>query len=476
MKEGRAKRRDRVALYVFWDALSSTTAWTLFYFFRKAYLEPLKFGYEVPLEGDESLYQAWVFIPLFWVGIYALGGNYSRIYRRNRTQEVGKTLILSVIGVTILFFLFVLDDEVASYHHYYISYAALLLLHSFLNFPPRLILTSRTVKRIHDRRLGFKTLLIGGDEKAKGIYDELENLEQSQGNIFVGYLSLNGESELAMEGVLPHKGRIDEVGRIIEEEGVEEVILALESSEHREIEKVLGKLEDRDVIVKVIPDLYDIISGTVKMSSILGAPLIEIDQGLMPEWQRTIKRGMDLFVSAFALILLSPAFLIIAILIKGSSKGPVIYSQERIGMHDRPFRIFKFRTMVKDAEKDGPSLSSKNDPRVTPIGRFLRRTRLDELPNFINVLKGDMALVGPRPERRYFIDRIVEKAPYYKRLLKVKPGITSWGMVKFGYAENVDEMIERSKYDLLYLENMSLAVDLKIMIHTVLTVLKGKGK
>ena len=153
----------------------------------------------------------------------------------------------------------------------------------------------------------------------------------------------------------------------------------------------------------------------------------------------------------------------------------VFFSQERIGYRGRPFRIYKFRTMYVDAEERGPLLASENDRRITPFGRVMRKYRLDELPQFWNVLKGDMSLVGPRPERKYFIDRIVRKAPYYYLLHNVRPGITSLGMVKYGYAENVEQMVERLKYDILYYENMSLLLDLTILIYTVKTVFTGKG-
>ncbi|MFM7726842.1 MAG: sugar transferase, partial [Flavobacteriales bacterium] len=185
---------------------------------------------------------------------------------------------------------------------------------------------------------------------------------------------------------------------------------------------------------------------------------------------------LDIGVSVFALLFLFPFLLLIAIAIKLSSTGPILYSQERIGKHGKPFRIFKFRTMVSNAESNGPQLSSSHDNRVTRVGRFLRKTRVDELPQFYNVLKGEMSLVGPRPERRYFIDLIMERAPHYSHLHRVRPGITSWGQVKYGYAENVDQMIQRLKYDVLYIENMSLAMDLKILFYTVAIVLKGSGK
>jgi exopolysaccharide biosynthesis polyprenyl glycosylphosphotransferase len=196
----------------------------------------------------------------------------------------------------------------------------------------------------------------------------------------------------------------------------------------------------------------------------------------MPPWQQTLKRMLDISVSLTFLTLFSPVYLIIGALVKFTSRGPVLYSHERIGLHGKPFMIHKFRSMVTDAEKNGPALSSQNDPRITPFGKFLRKSRLDELPQFYNVLIGEMSLVGPRPERQFFIEKLLKVAPHYKHLHKVRPGITSWGQVKYGYAENIDQMVERLKYDIIYLENMSIAVDLKIIIYTILIVFQGRGK
>src|SRR5690554_3479373 len=196
----------------------------------------------------------------------------------------------------------------------------------------------------------------------------------------------------------------------------------------------------------------------------------------MTHCQFVIKRLIDLVFSFVAIIILIPVYLILAILVKASSKGPVFFLQERIGKNGVPFNIIKFRTMYVDSEKKGPQLSSQNDSRITPIGRFMRKVRLDEIPQFWNVIKSEMSMVGPRPERQYFIDKIAEREPQFLQLTKVKPGITSWGQVKYGYAENVDQMLQRMKYDLLYLKNMSIAIDMKILLYTVLIVLKGSGK
>jgi len=256
---------------------------------------------------------------------------------------------------------------------------------------------------------------------------------------------------------------------------VEEVIIAIETSEHDMISRIINRLIDSNVVIKAIPSLYDILTGRVRMNSILGTPLISVSHRLMPVWQENIKNFIDYFVATLALIITLPLSIFLALGIKLTSKGPVLYSHERIGRYGKPFLIYKFRSMYLDAEKDGPELSSKTDERITSLGKFMRKVRLDEIPNFINILKGDMSLVGPRPERKHFIDQIVQIAPHYLHLLKVKPGITSWGQVKYGYAENVEQMIQRLKYDLIYLDNMSLYVDFKIIIYTILTVVKRKG-
>jgi lipopolysaccharide/colanic/teichoic acid biosynthesis glycosyltransferase len=212
------------------------------------------------------------------------------------------------------------------------------------------------------------------------------------------------------------------------------------------------------------------------MNNVIGTVLIEINHDVMPTWQKVLKRLLDVFVSLFVLIFFLPLFIILSIVVKASSNGPIFFNQTRIGYKGKGFKIVKFRTMFTDAEANGPALSSSQDKRITPTGKWMRKYRLDELPQFYNVLIGEMSLVGPRPEREFFINQILTLAPHYKHLHRVKPGITSWGQVKYGYAENVEQMVERLKFDILYIENRSLAVDIRILIYTIKTIIDGDGK
>lgn len=469
-------KATQTAKYVVSDFFSAAICWTLFFLYRKQYIEPEKFGYQIPVTLTQHYYLGLLIIPLFWLSLYYLTGYYNDIYRKSRLQELGKTLAISSLGVLIIFFTVILDDEIFSYRNYYNSILTYFAFHFVLTYIPRLVITTHTTNLIQQRKIGFPTLIIGSNAKALRLYKKLISAKFSSGHLVVGFININDNQEHPLEDVLERKGDLDDLKATIEKEKIEEVIIAVESTEHHQLEIILNKLELCNVVIKAIPDNCDLISGRVKIDSLIAEPLIEISHKLLPDWQANLKRLIDIVVSIAVLLIFSPLYIALIIAVKTSSPGPAFYRQVRIGKGGKPFKIIKYRSMVINSELNGPALSGgDDDPRITKIGRMLRKTRMDELPQFYNVLRGDMSLVGPRPERQFFIDQIVERAPHYVHLHRVRPGITSWGQVKYGYAQNVDEMIERLNYDIIYIENMSLYLDIKILIYTVKTVFLGRG-
>lgn len=451
------------------DWAFSCAGWALFYYFRKTNIENDVFSV------NAAFYLGILLVPVVWIFIYLLQGTYQNVRRLHRLKVINLTFIGTFFGVVILFFLLLIDDEITRYQQYYKLLFALFTIQFFLVLIPRFLIVSYIVKQIHARKAGFKTLIIGGSDKAVAIYDEIQELPKGIGLDFVGFININGIDKL-LEDRIEYLGHIDQVETILQEFQIEEVIIALESKEHDRIKTIISRLAAREVRIRILPDMYDILSGTVEMNNIFGALLLDVNSEVMPVWQRSVKRAIDIVASLVSLLVFTPMFIVLAVLVKTSSSGPVFFLQERIGKNGRPFQIIKFRTMVVNAEASGPQLSSSNDPRITSIGSFMRKTRLDEFPQFYNVLVGDMSLVGPRPERKFYIDQIVKIEPQYLELNQVRPGITSWGQVKYGYAENVDQMLDRMKFDLLYLKNRSLSLDIKIMLYTILIIFRGSGK
>ena len=467
--------------YIIFDVLSAMLAWALLFVFRKLGFQNGSLNNLSIILSDPKFWLGIILVPLGWLALYTIQGTYKNVLRKSRLKELQQTAVATVIGGVVIFFTLLIDDEVGSYSNLYLTFFFLLAAHFCLTYLCRLIQTTNTVSKVHNRQIGFPTLLIGSHSKAYQTYLDLENQETYSGNIFVGYLSVDSkqatDAETRLTAVMPCLGTSKELKKLIEQHHIEEVIIAVEGNEQQQIQQILSTLDGcGEVIIKITPDARDIILGMVRIDSIFHSPLITINTRLMEEWQYSVKRICDIIFALLALILLSPVFLITAIIVKTTSPGPIFYAQERIGYKGKPFKMHKFRSMYIDAEACGPALSRDDDPRITPFGRFMRKVRLDEIPQFYNVLKGTMSIVGYRPERQFYIDQIVKRCPEYLLLQRIKPGITSWGQVKYGYASSVDEMCERLRYDLLYLENMSITTDIKILIYTVGIIFQGRGK
>jgi exopolysaccharide biosynthesis polyprenyl glycosylphosphotransferase len=466
------KQRIRYSIL---DYIAALLAWTAFYAFRRLYIEEaLQKHAKIFITGETRFWLALFLLPLIWVMFYKVLGHYENVYRRSRLSEIWHTFLASLIGNIFIFFFLILDDVVSSHKDYYLSFLMLFGLHFFFTWLLRLILTSVTKNRINKGKIGFRTLIVGNVSDFEQIADRIVNVKA--GHKLLGYISDHKDASTAVsKQALPYLGKLDELPHVIDRYRVDEVIIVSDNLDSKSVDQLLEHLRSKDILIKTLPSLTPLLAGKVRISFFIGAPLVVVEIDLMKPWQQSIKRIFDVCFSLSALVVLLPFFPFIMAGIKLSSPGPVFYKQERVGKHGINFWIYKFRSMYTDAEKNGPQLSSGNDPRITAFGKFMRKYRVDEIPQFFNVLKGDMSVVGPRPERRYYVDRIMERAPEYSMLLAVKPGITSWGAVRYGYTENIDQMLEQLKYDIYYVQNRSLLLDFKILFGTILVVLGKKG-
>ncbi|HET9571776.1 MAG TPA: sugar transferase [Bacteroidales bacterium] len=467
--------RKRILRYVLLDYVSAFFAWQLFDVFRFfTFRHTIQFPNLTEFMTAEKALWMSVLIPALWVVIYHFSGYYATPRRKTNLGDLLSTGVSTFFGVLFLFFLIIINDYPEYPALYYEIMGGFFLIHVVCTTLTRFLQTNSLIRKQAKGIDCIPVFVIGTGKNALRIRREFNQYKSSFCYKLVGFIRTGQvRDEVSADEIC---GNMEELLPLMTANRVEEIIFALDDTHPTNTGKLLNSVYHLHVPVKAYASRQDMLAGSVSLFSLFGIPLVNLTPAAMPMWQQKIKALLDKTFSLIVLVLLSPFFLFLSIRVRLDSPGKVFYAQERLGKAGKPFRIYKFRTMFTNAEPDGPQLSNINDSRVTPFGRFMRKYRLDEIPQFWNVIKGDMSLVGPRPERRHFVELIVRKAPQYYLTQQVLPGITSWGMVKYGYADSVEKMIQRLEYDIIYLENQSLLLDLKILVFTIKPLLRGKGQ